>query len=96
MAQYDPNKNYLWTPEDKFVITGSEFGVFLNTVRAYLNTEEAAKYQLMFKAHEVIERVLKENVENNIIKEVAPQEQDLNMDVKAEVVDSKKKTLKKA
>ena len=69
MAQYDPNKRYTWTPEDKFELSGQEFGLFLNTVRSFLASEEAARYQLMMQANEVIEKLMAENVEKNIIKE---------------------------
>ena len=55
MAQYDPSKRYTWTPEDTFTLTGAEFGLFLNTVRAYLSSEEAGRFQLMMQANEVIE-----------------------------------------
>lgn len=70
MANYDQNKKYTWTPEDEFKISGKEFGLILNTVRSYLASEEAAKFQLMVQANEIMERVMKEGVENNIIKEV--------------------------
>jgi hypothetical protein len=70
MAQYDPAKRYTWTPEDKFEISGQEFGLFLNTVRSYLSSEEAARFQLMMKANEVIEKIMIQGVEADIIKEV--------------------------
>ena len=70
MAQYDPAKRYTWTPEDTFTITGQQFGLILNTVRAYLSSEEAARFQLMMQANEVIERLMIEGVEADIIKEV--------------------------
>ena len=70
MAQYDPSKRYTWTPEDKFEISGQEFGLFLNTVRSYLSSEEAARFQLMMKANEVIEKIMVQGVEADIIKEV--------------------------
>jgi hypothetical protein len=70
MAQYDPAKRYTWTPEDTFTLTGAEFGLFLNTVRAYLSSEEAARFQLMMQANQVIEKVMVSGVEANIIKEV--------------------------
>ena len=41
-TSYDPNKKYAWTPEDSFTLTGSEFGLLLNALRAILNTKEAA------------------------------------------------------
>ena len=70
MAQYDPAKRYTWTPEDSFTLTGQQFGLILNTVRAYLSSEEAARFQLMMQANEVIEKLMIEGVENDTIKEV--------------------------
>ena len=70
MAQYDPSKRYTWTPEDTFTISGQDFGLFLNTVISYLSSEEAARFQLMMKANEVIEKIMISGVEADIIKEV--------------------------
>ena len=42
--QYNPNSRYTWKPEDKFEISGQEFGLILNMVRSYLATEEAGKF----------------------------------------------------
>jgi hypothetical protein len=70
MAQYDPAKRYTWTPEDSFTLTGQQFGLILNTVRAYLSSEEAARFQLMMQANEVIEKLMIQGVENDTIKEV--------------------------
>ena len=81
MAQYDPAKRYTWTPEDKFEISGQEFGLFLNTVRSYLSSEEAARFQLMVKANEVIEKIMIAGVEADIIKEVVEEAQAPTMEV---------------
>ena len=70
MANYDPAKKYTWTPEDTFTMSGQDFGLILNTVRAYLSSEEAARFQLMIKTNEVIEKLLKTGVENDVIVEV--------------------------
>lgn len=70
MAQYDPAKRYTWTPEDTFTLTGKQFGLFLNTVRSYLSSEEAARFQLMMQANQVIEELMVKGVEADIIKEV--------------------------
>ena len=43
MANYNPNAKYTCTPEDTFTLSGQDFGLILNTVRAYLSSEEAAK-----------------------------------------------------
>lgn len=70
MAQYDTNKRYTWTPEDTFTLTGAEFGLVLNTVRAYLASEEAARFQLMVQTNDAIEKVMSRAVEADIVKEV--------------------------
>jgi len=70
MASYNPSSRYTWTPEDVFEISGQDFGLILNTVRAYLSSEEAARFQLMMKANEVIEKLMIAGVEADIIKEV--------------------------
>jgi len=71
---YDPNKKYTWTPDDQFVISGGEFGLILNTLRAVLNTPEAARILLANKANDVIEATLAKAVEAGIVIE-APEEQ---------------------
>jgi len=71
MATYDPNKRYTWTPEDKFELTGQEFGLILNTVRTYLMSEDAARYNLMLQTNEVIENLMAKAVESDVIKEAS-------------------------
>ena len=70
MASYNPSSRYTWTPEDRFELTGAQFGLILNTVRAYLSSEEAARFQLMMQANQVIEELMIKGVETDIIKEV--------------------------
>jgi len=73
--QYNPNSRYTWKPEDKFEISGQEFGLILNMVRSYLATEEAGKFQLMMQTNDVIEKIMKQGVETGVIVEApeAPQ-----------------------
>lgn len=68
-TSYDPNKRYTWTPNDKFELSGAEFGLILNTLRAILNTEEAAKILLADQANQAIERVMAKAVEAGVVKE---------------------------
>jgi hypothetical protein len=51
-------------------LTGAEFGLVLNTVRAYLASEEAARFQLMMQTNDAIERVMSRAVELDVVKEV--------------------------
>jgi hypothetical protein len=69
MADYNPNAKYTWTPEDTFTLSGQDFGLILNTVRAYLSSEEAARFQLMIQTNQVIEKIMKQGVEDDVIKE---------------------------
>jgi hypothetical protein len=73
MATYDPNKRYTWTPNDKFELSGNEFGLILNAFRATLSTEEAGRILLANEANQVVERVLAKAVEADVVKE-APEE----------------------
>ena len=66
---YDPNKKYTWTPEDQFTLSGGEFGVILNALRAILNTEEAAKILIANQANTVVEGALAKAVEAGIVVE---------------------------
>ena len=70
MATYNPSSRYTWTPEDTFTLTGGQFGLILNTVRSYLSSEEAARFQLMVQTNQVVEELMIQGVEADIIKEV--------------------------
>ena len=70
MAQYDQNKRYTWGPDDKFEFNGREFGLILNSLRAILNTEEAAKIMLAQQSNAAIESIMAKGVEADIVKEV--------------------------
>jgi hypothetical protein len=78
MATYDPNKRYTWTPNDKFELSGAEFGLILNAFRATLSTEEAARILLINEANQAVERALAAAVEADIVKE-APEQPQTNL-----------------
>lgn len=71
---YDPSKKYSWTPEDSFTLSGADFGLVLNALRAVLSTREAATVLLANQANTTIENILAKAVEEGIVKE-APEEQ---------------------
>lgn len=70
---YDPNKKYSWTPEDTFTLSGAEFGLLLNALRAVLSTREASTILLANQANTTIETILASAVESGVVKE-APEE----------------------
>jgi hypothetical protein len=70
MAKYESNKKYQWNNEDQIVISGRDFGLFLNTFRAILSTDLAASVFMAAKANDAVEHILEEYVEKDVIKEV--------------------------
>ena len=70
VAKYDANKKYTWTPDDAFVLSGSEFGVVLNALRAILGTADAQRVILADRANDVIENAFGRAVEMGIAKEI--------------------------
>jgi hypothetical protein len=68
--KFDPNKKYTWNQDELFTITGGEFGLLLNSLRAVVSTKEAQTILMASKAADLIEEVLIQNVEKGIIKEI--------------------------
>ena len=79
MATYDPSKKYTWTPDDQFTLSGSEFGLILNALRAVISTPEAARILLAREANEAVEQALASAVEADIVKEVPEQQPQANL-----------------
>jgi hypothetical protein len=73
---YDPNKRYTWTPDDSFILSGGEFGLILNALRAVLNTPEAARILIANEANKIVENTLQRAVENGIAKEAEDEKND--------------------
>ena len=84
---YDPNKQYSWNPDEQFTLSGREFGLILNTVRAILSTEQAQHILLAARTHDVLEKMMEENVENGKIMEKSTLED--NKEKKLDPKDSK-------
>lgn len=72
-VKYDPTKKYTWNTDDMFVINGAEFGVILNSLRAQLATEEAARILLANRANNTAEEILARSVEAGVVKEAENQ-----------------------
>jgi hypothetical protein len=71
ITSYDPAKKYSWTPEDTFTLSGAEFGLVLNALRAILNSQEAARILIANQANTTIEGILGKAVEAGVVKEAA-------------------------
>lgn len=69
---YSPGKNYRWQPDDKFILTGLEFGAILTALRGYSKDPEFIKVANTLQALEVAERIFISAVEAGIAKEEEP------------------------
>lgn len=68
--KFDPSKKYQWDPNAGFVLSGNEFGLLINALRASLNTKEAQQILLLDKASEALESVFERAVESGVAVEV--------------------------
>jgi len=71
--KYDPNKRYSWTPQDKFELTGEQFGTILNAVRAIVGTPETQRILAIVRANEAIEAMMVKAVEDGVVLEIPEQ-----------------------
>ena len=67
---YDPSKRYSWTPEDKFELTGDQFGTVLNAIRAIVGTPETQRIISIMKANDVFENLMFKAVEEGVVLEI--------------------------
>jgi len=65
--KYDRSKRYTWTPEDKFELSGEQFGSVINALRAIA---QIFPMELIQMANAGIEQVMMDSVNKDIIKEV--------------------------
>lgn len=70
---FDPNKKYTWAIDSEFTLSGNDFGILLNSLRAILSTEEAQRVLLADKASQILEATLAKAVQNGAVVEVPEQ-----------------------
>ena len=68
--KFDPSKKYTWSQDTKFTLSGNDFGMLLNTLRAVTGTKEAQTILLAHDAGDVLEKTLADAVEAGIVVEV--------------------------
>jgi hypothetical protein len=71
--KFDPTKKYTWAQDTTFTITGGEFGLLLNTLRAITSTKEAQTIILAVEAGDVLEKALSNGVETGKVVEIPQQ-----------------------
>lgn len=67
--EYNPNKNYEWKSDEQFSISGRDFGLILNTIRAILSTESAQQILLAARTNDALEKIIAENVKSGKVIE---------------------------
>jgi hypothetical protein len=67
---FSPEKQYTWNNNDVFTLSGQEFGLVLNALRATISTPEAARILLAVDAHDALEGSLARAVQSGQVKEV--------------------------
>jgi hypothetical protein len=71
--KFDPAKKYTWAQDTVFTISGGEFGLLLNTLRAITSTKEAQTIILAVEAGDVLEKALSNGVETGTVVEIPQQ-----------------------
>lgn len=64
IPQYDPEKQYTWSKDERFIVSGNDFGHLLHSVRTMVAASEHAS--------EIIEKLMTEGVANGQIIEMEP------------------------
>ncbi len=77
MEQLTNNGGYKWTPEDKFELTGAEFGAIGYLVNAVMQADEVGRVLYALEAQKAVQRLFQlgkeegkivENVVSNLVK----------------------------
>ena len=69
-TKYDASRRYSWMPEDKFELTGDQFGTVLNALRAIMGTPETQRALALARANDVFETLIAKSVEEGTVIEV--------------------------
>lgn len=67
---FDPSKKYTWSSDTTFTLSGNEFGVLLNTIRAVLSTREAQIVMMAAQASDSLDAIMADQVAKGNIVEV--------------------------
>jgi len=67
---YDPAKKYTWEPEAIFVLTGKQFGLWLNTVRGIVGSREAMEMRMAMECNNTLEALMEQGVKSGVITEL--------------------------
>lgn len=72
MAELKPNVNYTWNQDATFTLTGKQFELFINGLRASLATPEAQKVLMLNELSNILNEKLSKGIDEGIVQETPP------------------------
>lgn len=71
----EKNAPYVWKGDEKFEVTGQQFELLINTVRAHLSSPEAQKVMLFMQANDALNSIMEEGIKTGkIFQEPIPEQ----------------------
>lgn len=71
--KFDPKKNYTWSPESKFELSGITYGKIRKLVEMIVNSPEAVKVLTALDLGKDLQDLFEKSVEEGLIKEMPNQ-----------------------
>jgi hypothetical protein len=68
--EFDPRKKYTWSSDTTFTLSGNQFGLILNTMRAIISTREAQTILMAAEASDILDGIMAESVANGVVVEI--------------------------
>ncbi len=68
--EFDPRKKYTWSSDTTFTLSGNQFGLILNTMRAIISTREAQTILMASEASDILDGIMAESVANGVVVEI--------------------------
>lgn len=72
---YDSTKAYEWKPEDDFVLTGNEFGLLYQIIKAEVSLPGGVSIRDKIGVFELLEGILRDAVAQGVAKEAIIKEE---------------------
>jgi len=75
---YDPTHTYKWEKDTKFELSGEDFGMIINSLKAINATSEAAMYHQLYLALQRVEAALSRAIEEGKVEDITFANQEQN------------------
>lgn len=69
---YNPDKNYGWTPEDSFTLSGNEFGAIYQAFKSDIYLPGGISIDQKYKAFLILEDIMRVAVSAGVAIEIIP------------------------